>query len=202
MKLMKQIVLVMAVGAVALGMAGCNNKSDSKTQSSPITGEVKLGEASEQAYQQVERLARPGINEALVLTNANLNLWNSLPPSADGTAATAGIIGEVVAVQTALINLGAGGPPVSTVASMFLPDVMRIDVSKTVAPGAVAYNSCQGAAGKPLCGGRKITDDIADITLSFLGASDPTGNTVKDNVAYNDHHQPVLGSFPYLASPN
>jgi hypothetical protein len=201
MKTLK-VLPVLAALSLTLG-AGCN-----KTTSSPSTNEQLAqtanvsGGPSEESFQQVERLARPAVNEGLVLTNANLNLWNSLPPSADLTPAASGIIGEVVAVQTALINLGAGGPPVSTVAAMFLPDVMRIDLSKTVAPAVTAYNSCQGAPGKPLCGGRKITDDVIDITLSFLGASDPTGAAVQDGVAYTDHHHPVLAAFPYLAAPN
>lgn len=195
---MKTYPLILTVALIA---SSCSAKLNSNTSLEARSPQIKAP-SSEKAYVQVERLGRPAVNEGLVLSNASLNLWNSLPPSADGTSETAGIIGEVVAVQTALINLGAGAPPVGTVAAMFLPDVLRIDVSKTVAPAATAYNSCQGAAGKPLCGGRKLTDDVADITLSFLGASDASGMAVKDNVAYADSHKPLLASFPYLASPN
>jgi hypothetical protein len=199
---MKTLNAFTVLAALAMmGVSGCNKTESAQHTTSALSQSLTAG-PSEASYQQVERLARPAVNEGLVLTNANLNLWNSLPPSADGTPATAGIIKEVVAVQTALINLGAGAPSVATVAGMFLPDVMRIDLSKTVAPTATAYNSCQGAPGKPLCGGRKITDDVMDITLSFLGASDPTGAAVQDGVAYTDHHHPVLAAFPYLAAPN
>jgi hypothetical protein len=197
---MKTYQLILTVALVA---SSCSAKLNSNSSLEARNPQIRPpSSASEKVYVQVERLGRPAVNEGLVLSNASLNLWNSLPPSADGTSETSGIVGEVVAVQTALINLGAGAPPVGTVAAMFLPDVLRIDVSKTVAPGATAYNSCQGAAGKPLCGGRKLTDDVADITLSFLGASDASGMAVKDNVAYADAHKPLLASFPYLASPN
>ena len=55
-------------------------------------------------YVQVEHLARPGINEALVLSNANLEGYNATAPSFTGAppAAVAAITGEAKAVLSAL----------------------------------------------------------------------------------------------------
>jgi hypothetical protein len=61
-----------------------------------------------QKYVQVEHLARPGINEALVLSNANLEGYNATAPSFQGAPpqAVAAITGEAKAVLSA-VYLGA-----------------------------------------------------------------------------------------------
>ena len=168
------------------------------------------------SYQQIERLARPAINEGLIISNANLNAFNEVPPSLDLSAAAAPVIADAAATLTALyagtcyvygavagltpaqataagLKPGgvacqatganifsdgtattlstafktAAGTYVTAVAGYFLPDVMRIDTS-----GASGYNAATcnaGAAGSPLlCGGRKLDDDVMNITYSFL----------------------------------
>ena len=96
---------------------------------------------------------------------------------------------------------------------------MRVDTTKSIPPGTAAYNGAfelvDGSA-PILTGGRKIEDDVIDITLSYLVAGDPSGNSVKDNVTYQGvpgnpaqghkklHGQNNYGgaaTFPYLATP-
>lgn len=168
---------------------------------------------------QVERLARPAINEGLIITNAFLNAFNSIPPSADLSEAAAPVRAEAITVidATDMID-GKDDLKAEVVAGAFLPDVMRIDTAVNIAPGKTAYNADLSGDKGILTGGRKIEDDVIDITLSFLVAADPSGKSVKDNVSYagvsGSFLQPGhkllyqqkrrLGpaQFPFLATPN
>src|SRR5262249_2372001 len=103
-------------------------------------------------YTQIERLARPAVNEGLIITNSNLNLFNAVGPSVDLTTAPSGVVTEALGTLTAVANLGIqvfnaltagnlltdanfaqGGTTAADVALIhglqFLPDVMRISVA-------------------------------------------------------------------------
>lgn len=183
---------------------------------------------------QIERLARPAINEGLVLTNRRLAMFNELNPRQDLLKRNETVLAEVVAVLTAVFQYsvanGLNPAPVSQVAAGFLPDVMRIDTSKSVAVNTAAYNSdfvlVDGAVqGAMLTGGRKLEDDVVDVTLSYLLNGDPSGASVKDGITYgggttcttagqgsnpgNPGHRCLNGqtqrlgsaTFPFLAAP-
>lgn len=190
---------------------------------------------------QIERLGRPAINEGLVLSNANLNAFNSITPASDlnsSNTAVAAVLNEASAVLGVVYNLGINAgltpPLVSDVVSQFLPDVLRISVDDahygalhTVTANGdrtsnskqneVAYTACVSlTAGSPLlCGGRKIRDDVIDITLSYLanGAASaaPEAGTpnnipvypVSDAISYSSSHSgsPLLTTFPFLGLP-
>ena len=104
------------------------------------------------------------------------------------------------------------------IAAAFLPDVLRIDTSIASPVGTVAYSNAAvpvGALGvvRPIAG-RKLEDDVIDITLSVL----TNGGITTDNVSYagvpgnaaQPGHKKLLGqaaaggtaTFPYLADPN
>ncbi len=158
-------------------------------------------------FVQIERLARPAINEGLVLTNAFLNAFNSIPPSADLSAAAAPVRAEALATITAVGN----ADPAAT-AGAFLPDVRRIDTTVDSPVGTMAYANSLNAIGSPVAG-RKLEDDVIDITLTVL----TSGGITTDNVTYAGEpgnpaqgHQMLNGqaafngaaSFPFLAPPN
>jgi hypothetical protein len=187
------------LATASLGLASCNNAITSS--SSAATG-----------YVQVERLARPAINEGLVLSNTNLNKWNEIAPSADGTSAP---VTEAATVLGVIYNyadaLSLNPPTVAQVAGGFLPDVMRIDTTQAfagdpgtaltnVTDGKMAYAGCVSAGAK-LCGGRKLKDNVMQITLNYLA------HGTADNLAavpYDpDTQRPedVLTTFPYVAAP-
>lgn len=65
----------------------------SRCGSDPVTG---------QNYSQIERLARPAINEGLVTTNDLLNLYNAVAPTVDLTTPAANVITNVAQVLTAI----------------------------------------------------------------------------------------------------
>lgn len=148
---------------------------------------------------QVERLARPAINEGLIITQDFLNAFNSIPPSLDLSDAAAPVRTEAVATLNA-VDLADGVDNVDplAIAGAFLPDVMRIDT--TVPSG---YANAFNANGSPIAG-RMLEDDVIDITLGVL-----VGSPIGDNVSYagtpgnpSQGHQPLEANFPYLAPAN
>jgi Domain of unknown function (DUF4331) len=146
-------------------------------------------------YNQVERLARPAVNEGLIVTNGFLNAFNSIPPSQDLSAAAAPVRAE--AIKT-LLALGNSDARATALAGAFLPDVMRIDTAQKS-----GYLNAVNAKGSPITG-RLLLDDTVDQTLTVL-----TGQPGADNVSYNgtpgnpsQGHQPLVPQFPYLALPN
>ncbi|MEW6278994.1 MAG: DUF4331 family protein [Candidatus Eremiobacterota bacterium] len=206
--------LTLGLMAALLGaglMTGCGEDNVA-----PGAAQAQPAPIADGNFTQVERLARPAINEGLLLTNDFLNAYNAIPPSADTSAAAQPVLAEaaatLTAVRTAGVGLGVGpGPTVQQVVDGFIPDVMRIDTSLAVAPGTASYNQAVFLPnGSPmLVGGRKLSDDVIDITLSYLIAFDPTGATVNDGVTYAgaagnpaQGHQPLIGTFPYLAPAN
>jgi hypothetical protein len=150
-------------------------------------------------FKQFERLARPAINEGLVVTPAFMEAFNSISPKLDLSAAAAPVRQEAVATLNAVDLLdGKDNVDPNAIARAFLPDVMRIDTTKSSGYGS-ATNS-QGS----LIGGRLLMDDVIDITLGAL-----VGSPVGDNVSYNgtpgnpaQGHKPLEPNFPYLALPN
>lgn len=158
---------------------------------------------------QTDRLARPAINEGLIITNDFLNALNGVQPDFEaaclaGTlpppqqAACNAILAEAAATLAAYGNSQAR---IGQIVAAFLPDVMRIDT--TIVSG---YTS--GFAGligpATLKGGRKILDDVIDATLFVL----TNGAITTDNVAYTSSqgtstpHSPLLPGFPYLPAPH
>ncbi|MEG4943045.1 DUF4331 domain-containing protein [Microcoleus sp. F4-D5] len=150
-------------------------------------------------FKQFERLARPAINEGLIVTPAYLEAFNNIPPRLDLSAAAAPVRQEAVATLNAVDLLdGRDNVDPNAIAGAFLPDVMRIDTTKT--SGYASATNAQGS----LIGGRMLMDDVIDITLGAL-----VGSPVSDNVSYNgtpgnpaQGHKPLEPTFPYLALPN
>jgi Domain of unknown function (DUF4331) len=147
-------------------------------------------------YQQVERLARPGINEGLITSNNLLNTFNSVPPTADFSPAAAPIGAEATRTLRALGNSPERAKALLTA---FLPDVMRIDTT-----GPSGFANALNAKGSPIRG-RLIKDDTVDTVLSVL----TNGAVTSDNVSYEgtpgnpaQGHKPLEKNFPYLALPN
>jgi Domain of unknown function (DUF4331) len=152
----------------------------------PVTGK----------YQQVERLARPGINEGLITSQPLLAAFNSVPPTADLSPAAAPIGAEATRTLRAL---GNSPERASALLTAFLPDVMRID---TTAPSG--FGLALNAKGSPIRG-RLFKDDTVDTVLSVLS----NGAITADNVSYDgpagnpaQGHKPLEANFPYMALPN
>jgi hypothetical protein len=147
-------------------------------------------------YNQVERLGRPAINEGLITSNNLLNIFNSVPPTADLSPAAGPIGAEAVRTLKAL---GNNDDRTKALLGAFLPDVMRIDTT-----GASGYANALNSKLSPIRG-RMLKDDVIDITVNLL-----TNGAIKgDNVSYDgpgdnaaQGHKALDPNFPYLALPN
>jgi len=140
---------------------------------------------------QVERLGRPAINEGLVYTNAYLNAFNSIAPSVDLTTAASAVGNEAGTVLGFIHTLAQAvygdEPTVANVVGGFLPDVMRIDTTQSIAVATASYNTfTNNNVTKPiiLIGGRKLTDDVINITLGYLFHTSPLDTAASAN--YDD----------------
>lgn len=201
---MKTLWKLLAVPATLLAVTGC-------------TGDDDDDDADEIAYVQIERLGRPGINEALIITNDYLNAFNSIPPSADLSPDAAAVVGEAVATLGAIDMLeGVDNVDANVIAGAFLPDVMRIDTTLAISTTAQSFASNVSGSLGMFTGGRKIEDDVIDVYYNALVGT-PQG-TLGDNVRYQGYagnsaqpgHQLLHGAtvyngaatFPFLATPN
>ena len=156
-------------------------------------------------FTQFERLARPVINEGLIVPNDYLNALNTVGPDFEAAALAgqqpqAGIAGPIVgdAIKT-LKAVGNNDARANALIGAFLPDVMRIDTT-----GTSGYGNALNAKGSPIRG-RLPKDDVFDITIGVL----TNGAITTDNVSYDgtpgnpaQGHSPLVKNFPYLAVPN
>lgn len=158
-------------------------------------------------FVQVERLARPAINEGLVITNNFLNTMNQVGPDCEARALAgqqpcAGILGPVFTEMIGTLGaLGNKSERIGQLVAAFLPDVMRIDTTQP-SGYAAGFIGLKGPA--TLTRGRLLKDDVIDATLFVL----TNGAVTSDGVSYvgpnldGRGHQPLLITFPYLATPN
>lgn len=191
------------VNAIAVQVPIALLKGSSEATTFDVWQTISIG--SGKSFEQVERLARPAVNEGLVVTNDFLNTLNKVTPAFEAAALAgqqpaAGAAGPIVGeVQRTLMALGNDEARTNALIGAFLPDVMRID---TTAPSG--YGSALNAQGSPI-GGRLLKDDVIDITLSVL----TNGAITSDNVSYEgvsgnpaQGHDPLISDFPYLAPAN
>jgi|SRR5882672_776580 len=180
------------------------------------------------AWVQVERLARPAINEGLFVTNDFLNAVNSIRPDQDAAALTGAVAAEAVGTLQALGQIGTANavtpPQPGDVVAALIPDVMRIDTALPAIPLATTGYTFMartgigtGGSGIMPIAGRKIEDDVIDVTYQVLtgvpGLGDgvpyyaPGGSTNPAIGHHKLHGQAAIGAaqsatFPFLADPN
>lgn len=123
-----------------------------------------------------DRMARAAIN-TVFNHGLDKNIFNSTDPSQDRTATTAEGITFVTSFANTLIALG-GDPSLATV---LLPDLLNYDFSKPT-----DYAKLNG---------RRLRDDVIDISLSLV----TSGGLTTDNVG---PHNDYLSEFPYLGQPH
>jgi len=172
----KTLYLYVAVLATALVVYGCK-KDDGAAAPVPTQ------------YVQVDRMAIPAINTALI-PSASKDAFNQGQPINDvanfGTTAENTITGLRTAVD-AVLGPQNGGPlgnlTAAQVAAALIPDVVTIDFSMPV----------------QFTNGRRLQDDVIDAALGVvLNRGGAAG--VSDGINAND--QSFLTAFPYLAADN
>ena len=204
----RSLFIILGLGLSALLAAGCGSSSNNNTgtanNNNNNAGVNPAGaQGTQGAFVQVEQLARPVINEGLIVDNALLNAYNSVGPDfvrraldAPGgpeAAAAAPIVTDATATLDALLAAGGGvggtpfsglnggaGPTSGDFLGVFLPDTMRINTTLTFPPGTAAFGASVNT-NLVLDSGRKITDDVMDVVTTVL--TDNAG--VIDNVPYS-----------------
>lgn len=160
----------------AAALAGCGNDDDNPR---PVT------------YVQIDRMAIPAINTALIPT-AQKEAFNRADPANDVANYRAVAQGTINGLRAA-VNAVSGFPaedspgvPAATLASVLIPDVVTINFANPVA----------------FPNGRRLTDDVTDAAVGLVLNR---GNVLGGGPGLSDGigNDSVFGAtFPYLAAPN
>jgi hypothetical protein len=186
-RLRRGAVAAVAISAVAAGTA-CND-SDSLTGLSTST----------KTYNQVQRLGNPLVSEVLLMKRDHA-FHGSIGPDADVANLAPKVKGFVAAFRPNATALQ------DAIAGTLLPDMLTVNTNQ---PATTAgYLSYVLSPTKTGYGGRKLDDDVVDISLTavFSDLLDPTQAVCKpftlplctDNVP---SHGGFTATFPYLGTP-
>lgn len=184
MKLLISIALLVPIAV----LAGCGSTSGT----------------SPQAFQQVDRLARPAVNEVFASVAGDRHKTNNeIAPGQDSSQLANDI-------QNFMVNTaGRSQATTDVVKAVLVPDVLVADLNQT--DSAAYLGSETGGATGGKFGGRKLTDDVVDIslgvvfgkTVSALGLAPDDGKDIptltSDNVGSTGKR--FTSTFPYLGAP-
>src|SRR5438093_8819903 len=155
------IMLLVLLAALA-AVTGCGK--DDKTMTPTTT------------YHQVDRMAIPAINTALIPSNMK-DAFNAGTPATDVVNFRPTAQGTIIAVRAAVADSlppeDSPGLSPATVASVLIPDIVTIDFSQSV----------------QFPNGRRLNDDVIDVALSLVlnrGNVLGGGPGVPDDIGAND----------------
>ncbi|HLO28035.1 MAG TPA: DUF4331 domain-containing protein [Anaerolineales bacterium] len=164
-------------------------------------GNVKYGGS----WVQVQRLANPLVNEAIIGT-ADKDRWNALDPSKEKKFLDYYTSPRLDAALQAVF--GAPASPLLDLRDVLLTytpgnynqlsELLRLNLS--VAPVALASQNPLTVLGGDNAGwpnGRRPIDDVTDVAVRVIGGTNYA--TASDSVNAND--KPLPDTFPFLASP-
>lgn len=152
------------------------------------TGTIKAWASTARGGAQVDRMAIPAINTALIPA-ASKNAFNQASPSGDAATFRPMAQAQIVALRDAVKSVlpAENGGPLGNltpdqVAGALIPDVVTIDFSKDVA----------------FPNGRRLSDDVIDAAVGIV-LNRGGGTGIPDAINAND--KAFLGTFPFLAEP-
>ncbi len=184
------------------------------TSSRPTTTTRAAGsETNAGAFVQVSRLGMPLVNE-VVIPVGKKDAWNGSAPTADAQFLSYVTDPEVPKLLQAIYGIPAPATPRNDLVQVFLTGVSGLNQPPGVRPSEmIRLNTDIGPNGNParlgvLAGdtagfpnGRRLTDDVVDITLqAAVGVLGGVATTLGDGVNVNDVQ--FRSSFPYLAQPH
>jgi Domain of unknown function (DUF4331) len=180
------IAAAVAVAALSAAACGSDNKND-VTAPTDVT----------HTYNQVQRLGNPLVSEVLLMKRDH-GFHGSTGPSTDVANFDAKVRGFVAAFRPNATALQGA------IAGTLLPDMLQVQTDQD--PTKAGYLSyVLSGTGKGF-GGRKLSDDVVDISLTavFSDLLDPTQSVCKpftlplctDNVP---SHGGFTTTFPYVA---
>ncbi|MDB5043343.1 MAG: hypothetical protein JWN27_4069 [Candidatus Eremiobacteraeota bacterium] len=210
--MLKYVFGLAALGALGLGLAGCNGSNSSVPTVSPTGLATPLptnpptGAAS---YVQIELLSRPAVKEVFENFNDH-KITNAVEPyvgsPADPLQAEIKATENTVRPPTGNANFGAA------LQSVLYPNVYVVDLSNTTDKASYLGVETGGATGGKF-GGRDPGDDVIGISLgaAFGSTLVKLGVQPEDNQenacisAENVTQSPTqarTNTFPYLAGPH
>ena len=182
---------VAALGVAALAFAAACGSDDNGT------GVITTPTDAAKTYNQVQRLGNPLVSEVLLLKRDH-GFHGSSNPSDDVSNFSGKVKGFVAQFRPNATGLQ------NALAATLLPDVLQVQTDQPQASAGYLSYVLSGT-GKGY-GGRKLPDDVVDISLTavFSDLLDPTQSVCKpftlplctDNVP---SHGGFTTTFPYLA---
>jgi hypothetical protein len=193
-----------------------NDREGAEETSQPVLGAYAstsrravrvLGGDDRGEWVQVQRLANPLVNEAIIGT-VDKDKWNSLDPSREKRFVEYYTNPRLVTALEAVF--GADAEPVFDLRDVLLTytpgdykklsELLRLDIS--VDPVALASQNPLTAlagdgAGWP--NGRRPIDDVTDVAVKVIGGANYIALPSIDSVDANDI--PLTESFPFLPTP-
>jgi Domain of unknown function (DUF4331) len=159
------------------------------------------------SWVQVQRLANPLINEAIIGTG-DKDRWNALDPSKESKFLDYYTNPRLDTALKAVFGLDAA--PLFDLRDVLLTykagnydrlsELLRLNIS--VAPVALASQNPLTALAGDNAGwpnGRRPIDDVTDVAVKVIGGTNYVGLPSIDSVDAND--KPLPDTFPFLASP-
>ena len=159
------------------------------------------------SWVQVQRLANPLVNEAIIGT-VDKDKWNSLDPSREGRFVEYYTNPRLVTALEAVF--GADAEPAFDLRDVLLTytpgdyrklsELLRLDIS--VDPVALADQNPLTALAGDTAGwpnGRRPIDDVTDVAVKVIGGANYIALPSIDSVDAND--MPLTESFPFLPTP-
>jgi hypothetical protein len=159
-----------------------------------------------QQFTQVDRLARPAVNEVFATVANNRHQVNDQDNPTDDSGQLANDIQSFM-VGTA----GRSQAITDVVKAVLVPDVMKANLNQTGPAAYLAVETNGATGGGAKFGGRALTDDVVDTSLNVIfGSTIPNLGLAADD----DHEITTLTSdhvdasgkhftatFPYLGAP-
>lgn len=192
--------------ATLLVLAGCGGSSSSVLPDNHkvVALWTTTSTASGGTYHQVDRLARPAVNEVFATVAGNRHKINDeSTPSQDKNNLATDIQGFMT------FPAGRSQATTDVVKAVLVPDVLKADLSQSGNAAYLGFETGGATGGK--FGGRGLSDDVIDTslgvifgnTISALGLAPDDGKEIatltSDHVGAGGKH--FSDTFPYVGAP-
>jgi len=204
MIMQKTTTTIVALGLAGALVSGCGGGGGNSVTSVP--------QKHPAGYVQIERLARPAIKEVFEPFNDH-KLSNAVEPYAGSPADP--MPADIVATEDYVRPPNPNATPAATdygkkLAGILYPDEYQVDLSQAGSAGYLGSESGGIFGGK--FGGRDLTDDVVDVSLSALFGNaltligepddgEENNCLLKENLTQRPS-QTQTATFPYFSAPH
>ncbi|MGH2520968.1 MAG: DUF4331 domain-containing protein [Anaerolineales bacterium] len=193
-------------------MTVLRQSDDSKAESDDPDSERR----SEGRFVQVQRLANPLVNEAIIGT-ADKDRWNALDPAQERRFLDYYLNPRLALALEVVFGVPAAKTDRNDLRDLLLKytpgddrlsELLRLNISVPPTPlasqkrlGPLAHDASGNPTPDPAAwpNGRRPIDDVTDIAVRVVGGSNYIASLAGDGINVND--MPLPGSFPFLPTP-